>query len=84
MKDLGVWMFPGVSRVLFLLAIPFKLNAVFGPFFSNHMINVSRYKMLHAADTMAQKNHEYPGETAKPPSPSGVELTAYFTPDKKP
>jgi len=40
--------------------------------------------MLHAADTMAQKNHEYPGETAKPPSPSGVELTAYFTPDKKP
>jgi len=28
-RDLGVWMFPGVRRVQFLLAIALKLNAVF-------------------------------------------------------
>jgi len=28
-RDLGVWMFPGVRRVWFLLAIGLKLNAVF-------------------------------------------------------
>jgi len=33
-RDLWVWMFPGVSRVQFLLAIALKLNAVFVPFFS--------------------------------------------------
>jgi len=32
--DLGVWMFPGVRRIWFLLAIALKLNAVFVPFFS--------------------------------------------------
>jgi len=41
-KDLGVWMFPGVRRIGFLLAIALKLNAVFVPlfFFSflNHVI----------------------------------------------
>jgi len=31
-KDLGVWMFPGVRRIGFLLAIALKLNAVFVPF----------------------------------------------------
>ena len=30
-RDLGVWMFPGVRRVRFLLAIPLKLNALFVP-----------------------------------------------------
>jgi len=28
-RDLGVWMFPGVRRIRFLLAIALKLNAVF-------------------------------------------------------
>jgi len=32
-RDLGVWMFPGVRRVRFLLAIALKLNAVFVSFF---------------------------------------------------
>jgi len=32
-RDLGVWMFPGVSRAWFLLAIALKLNAVFVSFF---------------------------------------------------
>jgi len=32
-RDLGVWMFPGVRRVRFLLAIALKLNAVFVHFF---------------------------------------------------
>jgi len=32
-RDLGVWMFPGVRRTQFLLAIALKLNAVFVPFF---------------------------------------------------
>jgi len=32
-RDLGVWMFPAVWRVQFLLAIALKLNAVFVPFF---------------------------------------------------
>ena len=32
-RDLGVWMFPGVRRVWFLLAIALKLNALFVPFF---------------------------------------------------
>jgi len=32
-RDLGVWMFPGVRRVWFLLAIALKLNAVFVHFF---------------------------------------------------
>jgi len=30
-RDLGVWMFPGVRRIGFLLAIVLKLNAVFVP-----------------------------------------------------
>jgi len=30
-RDLGVWMFPGVRQVRFLLAIALKLNAVFVP-----------------------------------------------------
>jgi len=33
-RDLGVWMFPEVRRIGFLLAIALKLNAVFVPFFS--------------------------------------------------
>jgi len=40
-RDLGVWMFPGVRRIGFLLAIALKLNAVFVPFFFfflNHVI----------------------------------------------
>jgi len=42
-RDLGVWMFPGVRRIGFLLAIALKLNAVFVPFFLfffflNHVI----------------------------------------------
>jgi len=32
-RDLGVWIFPGVRREWFLLAIALKLNAVFLPFF---------------------------------------------------
>ena len=32
-RALGVWMFPGVRRTRFLLAIALKLNAVFVPFF---------------------------------------------------
>ena len=32
-RDLGVWMFPGVRRARFLLAIELKLHAVFVPFF---------------------------------------------------
>ena len=32
-RHLGVWMFPRVRRTQFLLAIAFKLNAVFVPFF---------------------------------------------------
>jgi len=45
-RDLGVWIFPGVRRAQFLLAIALKLNAVFVPFsffflfFLNHMITV--------------------------------------------
>jgi len=30
-RDMGVWMFPGVRRIWFLLAIALKLNAVFVP-----------------------------------------------------
>jgi len=30
-RDLGVWMFPGVRRVQFLLAIALKPTAVFVP-----------------------------------------------------
>jgi len=57
-RDLGVWMFPGVRRVRFLLAIALKLNAVFVPFFFsffflNHMIIVLWAKILHAAYSMA-------------------------------
>jgi len=58
-RDLGVWMFPGVRRVRFLLAIALKLNAVFVPFFFfflfflKHMIIVLGYKILHAAYAMA-------------------------------
>ena len=33
-RDLGVWIFAGVRRVWFLLAIALKLNAVCVPFFS--------------------------------------------------
>jgi len=33
-RDLGVWMFPGVRRIRFLLAIALKLNPVFVPFFN--------------------------------------------------
>jgi len=49
-RDLGVWMFPGVRRIRFLLAIALKLNAVFVPFFFflpflNHIIIVLRYKI---------------------------------------
>jgi len=32
-RDLGVWMFPGVRRTWFLLAIALKLNAGFVTFF---------------------------------------------------
>jgi len=32
-RDLGVWMFPGVKRLPFLLAIVLELNAVLVPFF---------------------------------------------------
>jgi len=32
-RDLGVWMFPGVRRTRYFLAIALKLNAVFVPFF---------------------------------------------------
>jgi len=38
-RDLGVWMFPGVRRVWFLLAIALKLNAVFVPFFFFFFLN---------------------------------------------
>jgi len=31
LRDLGFWMFPGVRRVWFLLAIALKLHAVFVP-----------------------------------------------------
>jgi len=55
-RDFGVWMFPGVRTVRFLLAIPLKLNPVFVHFFFfflNHMIIVLGYKILHAAYAMA-------------------------------
>ena len=32
-RDLGVWIFPGVRRIRFLLAIALNLNAVFVTFF---------------------------------------------------
>ena len=58
--DLGVWMFPRVRRVQFLLAIALKLNAVFVPFFLflfffffESYDYCLRYKILHAARTMA-------------------------------
>ena len=38
-RDLGVWMFPGVRRVRFLLAIALKLHAVFVPFFFFFFLN---------------------------------------------
>jgi len=51
-------MFPGVRRVLFLLAIVFKLNAVFVSFFFFFFFVESydyclRYNILHAACAMA-------------------------------
>ena len=58
-RELEVWMFPGVRRVRFLLAIALKLNAVFVPsfffffHFLNNMIIVLEYKILHAAYAMA-------------------------------
>jgi len=61
-SGLGVWMFPGVRRVRFLLALALKLNAVFVPFFFlflifsfflNHMIIILRYKILDAACAIA-------------------------------
>jgi len=65
-RDLGVWMFPGVRRVRFLLAIALKLNALFVPFFFFFFFFFSfffsffesydyclRYKILHAARAMA-------------------------------
>jgi len=42
-RDLGVWMFPRVRRVRFLLAIALKLNDGFVPFFLesyNYCFNV--------------------------------------------
>jgi len=38
-RDLGVWIFPGVRRTRFLLAIVLKLNAVFVPFFLFFFLN---------------------------------------------
>ena len=32
-RDLDIWMFAGVRRVRFFLAIALKLHAVFGPLF---------------------------------------------------
>jgi len=60
-RDLGVWMFPGVRRRGFLLAIALKLNAVFVPFFFLFFFffffesydYCLRYKILHAAGGMA-------------------------------
>jgi len=51
-------MFPGVRRTRFLLAIALKVNAVFVPFFFFFFFFESydyclRYKILHAARTMA-------------------------------
>ena len=37
-RDLGVWMFPEVRRLRFLLAIALKLNAVFVPFFLLYIV----------------------------------------------
>jgi len=60
-RDLGVWIFPGVRRVRYLLAIALKLNAVFVPFFFLFFFFFFfesydyglRYKILHAAHAMA-------------------------------
>jgi len=51
-RELGVWMFPGVRRVRFLLAIVLKLNVGFVPFFFffffflNHM-HLVKVQSLH-------------------------------------
>jgi len=42
-RDLGVWMFPGVRRVQFLLAIAVKLNAFFVPFFFSFLLESYDY-----------------------------------------
>jgi len=57
-RDLGVWMFPGMRRVWFLLAIALKLNAVFVPlylfiYFFESYDYCLRCKILHAARAMA-------------------------------
>jgi len=54
-RDLGVWMFPGVRRVWFLLAKALKQNTVFVHFFFflKHITIVLGYKILHAAYAMA-------------------------------
>ena len=65
MRDLGVWMFPGVRRVRFLLAIALKLNAVLVPFFLFFFFSFFffsfffescdyclMYKILHAAQAI--------------------------------
>ena len=69
-RDLGVWIFPGVRRVWFLLAIALKLNAVFVPFFFfflNHMIIVLGYKILHTPYAMAYKYCQLPLGKSQPP-----------------
>ena len=87
-RDLGVWMFPGVKRLPFLLAIVLELNAVLVPFF---FFFFESYDYCFRVHNLAcslrygiKKTPSYPGEKANPPSPSGVEPTAYLAPKKKP
>jgi len=56
-RDLGVWIFPGVRRIRFLLAIVLKLNAVCVPsfffffffFFNNVIIDLGTKSCMQLA-----------------------------------
>jgi len=76
-RDLGVWMFPEVRSVRFLLAIALKLNAVFVPFFSFFFFESYDYcfRVQNLACSLRygiKMTPKYPWEKSNPPSPSGM------------
>jgi len=90
-RDLGVWMFRGVRREWFLLAIALKLNAVFVPFvfFLFFLFESYDYCLWVQNPTCSlrygiEKTPNYPWEKANPPSSSGMEPTAHLAPNKRP
>jgi len=90
-RDLGVWMFPGVRREWFLLAIVFKLNAVFVPLFLLFFFFFELYHYCFSVQNPTcslrygiEKTPHYQWEKANPPSASGMEPTAHLAPNKKP